>query len=122
MKKIIPLFSLLFVSCYQQECNCSDYRTGKFEFSQEINGVKETTIFERAEKIQVETYKGKTDTASVRWINDCEFILQKINPKNRAEKQAITMKILTTSENSYIFEYGIVGSDSKQRGTAKKIE
>jgi len=31
------------------------------------------------------------------------------------------MKILTTSKNSYTFEFGIVGSDKKQRGTVEKI-
>ena len=36
-------------------------------------------------------------------------------------KKAITMKILTTSKNTYTFEFGIVGSDQKQRGTVIKI-
>jgi hypothetical protein len=37
------------------------------------------------------------------------------------EKKAIMMKILTTTKNSYIFEFGIVGSDAKQRGTVEKV-
>ena len=123
MKKIIFLLPLfLLFSCYNVERNCKDFKTGKFKFEYEVDGVKKTTFFERNDSIEIETFDGKTDTASIRWVNDCEYILQKIHPKNRAEKKAINMKILTTSKNSYIFEFGIVGSDEKQRGTVEKLE
>src|SRR5690606_4147626 len=111
----------LFISCYQQERNCADYKTGKFKFETEIDGKTMVTVFERFDDIEIETFEGKTDTATVRWINDCEYILQKKHPKNMQERKAISMKILTTTNNSYTFEYGIVGNDSKQRGTAVKI-
>jgi hypothetical protein len=39
-----------------------------------------------------------------------------------AEEKAISMKILTTSKDSYTFEFGMVGSDQKQRGTVYKTE
>jgi ankyrin repeat protein len=48
----------------------------------DIDGKTNTSTFIRTEKLQIETYNGKTDTASVRWVNDCEFILQKLYPKN----------------------------------------
>ena len=122
MKKIIFLLPILaLVSCYNTERNCKDFKTGKFKFEYEVDGVKKTTFFERKDSIEIETFDGKTDTASIRWVNDCEYILQKIHPKNMVEKKAINMKILTTSKNSYIFEFGIVGSDEKQRGTVEKI-
>lgn len=122
MKKtlILPLL-LLLISCYNTERNCKDFKTGKFKFEYEVNGVKKTTIFERKDSIEIETFEGKTDTSSIRWVSDCEYVLQKIHPKNMVEKKAITMKILTTSKNSYIFEFGIVGSDEKQRGTVIKL-
>lgn len=122
MKKIVflPLFIVL-ISCYNQERNCKDFKTGKFEFVQKINGVEKKSTFERTDKIQIETFEGKTDTASIRWINDCEYILQKLHPKNRMEQKAINMKILTTSKNSYTFEFGIVGSDQKQKGKVTRI-
>jgi hypothetical protein len=122
MKKIVflPLFIIL-ISCYNQERNCKDFKTGKFEFVQKINGVEKKSTFERTDKIQIETFEGKTDTASIRWINDCEYILQKLHPKNRMEQKAINMKILTTSKNSYTFEFGIVGSDQKQKGKVTRI-
>lgn len=120
-KSILLLTSIAFVSCYQQERKCDDFKTGKFSFEQEINGEKHFSTFERTEDLQIETYNGKTDTASVRWINDCEFVVQKLHPKNMAEEKAIHMKILTTNESGYIFEYNIVGDVNKQRGEIKKI-
>lgn len=119
---IYSLFLLLLISCYHQDRKCNDYRTGKFEFTQEIDGKKQTTIFERNDSIQIETYNGKTDTALVRWVNDCEFILQKKHPKSILEKKAISMRILTTSSDGYLFEYGFVNDDKKQRGTVTKIQ
>lgn len=122
MKKILFLLSLTLASCYQVEHNCKDFKTGKFEFSQEINGVKTTSVFERTEHLQIETFKGKTDTASIRWVNDCEFVLQKLHPKNRLEKKAISMKIISTKDKTYIFEYSFVGDNKKQRGTVTKLD
>ncbi len=122
MKKILILpLILLSVSCYNVEHNCKDFKTGKFKFDYTVNGVKKTTVFERNDSIEIETFEGKTDTSSIRWVSDCEYVLLKIHPKNKEEKKAINMKILTTSKNSYTFEFGIVGSDTKQRGTVEKI-
>lgn len=121
MKKLLPLLSLLLISCYEQEQNCADFKTGSFQFELEIEGKKEVSIFERTDSLQIETFKGVTDTSSVRWINDCEFVLQKMNPKNRNEKKAVHMKILTTKEKSYIFEYSFVGATVKQKGVVTKI-
>lgn len=122
MKKLllIPLV-IVMASCYNRERNCTDFKTGKFRFEYEINGEKKTTLFERKEDIEIETFEGKTDTSTVRWINDCEYVLQKINPKNMQEKKAIHMKILSTTENSYNFEFSIVGDANKQKGTVTKI-
>jgi len=123
MKKIIFLFPFLaLVSCYDAEHNCKDFKTGKFKFEYEVNGVKKTTLFERKDDIEIETFEGKTDTATIRWVSDCEYILQKKHPKNMAEEKAISMKILTTSKDSYTFEFGMVGSEEKQRGTVHKVE
>ena len=122
MKKILFFLSLLFLtSCYEVERNCKDFKTGKFKFDFVVNGVKKTTVFERTENLQVETYDGKTDTATVRWVNDCEFVLQKLHPKNIQEKKAISMRLVSTTKNSYTFEFGIIGSDEKQKGIAEKL-
>ncbi len=122
MKKTIVLLLLLpLLSCYNTQHNCKDFKTGKFKFECIVDGVEKTTVFERNDSIEIETFEGKTDTSKIRWVNDCEYVLQKIHPKNSVEKKAITMKILTTTKNSYTFEFGIVGSDAKQRGTVEKV-
>ncbi|TRX37315.1 DNA topoisomerase IV [Flavobacterium sp. ZT3R18] len=122
MKKIILLLPvLLLMSCYNAERNCIDFKTGKFKFEYKIDGVKKTTLFERNDSIEIETFEGKTDTSTIRWVNDCEYVLQKKHPKSKAEEKAIDMKILTTTKNSYTFEFGMVGVDSKQKGTVTKI-
>lgn len=117
----IGLLFLLLTSCYQQERNCTDFKTGKFTSETEIEGKKYTSTFERNDSIQIETYEGKIDTFKVRWTNDCEYVIQNIHPKNRAEKKPVQMKILTTNSKSYTFEYSFVGDAKKQRGTATKL-
>lgn len=122
MKKTFSFLILLFLtSCYQQDRNCTDFKTGTFQFEQEIKGKKEISVFERNDSIQIETFRGKTDTSAVRWINDCEFVLNKLHPKGMADKKAVHMKILTTTSDSYTFEYSYVGDSNKMKGIVKKI-
>lgn len=121
MKHVLLLvFAITLISCYDQETRCEDYKTGTFSFEQEINGKKETSMFTRNDSLQIETFRAKTDTSSVRWINDCEFILQKLKPKNMLEKKAIHIKILTTTKKNYTFEYSFVGDANKQKGIVNK--
>lgn len=115
------LLFVLLTSCYQQERNCKAFKTGAFTSETEIEGKKFTSSFVRNDSMQIETYEGKTDTFKVRWTNDCEYIIQNIHPKNRAEKKPVQMKILTTNSKSYTFEYSFVGDSKKQRGTATKL-
>jgi hypothetical protein len=124
MKNILVLLLLTstLVSCYQQNRTCADFKTGKYSFTQEIEGKKHTTIFERTKDLQIETYEGKTDTASVRWVNDCEFVLEKLHPKNMQEKKAIGIRMLTTDEKSYTFEFSYLNDSNKQIGKATRIE
>lgn len=117
----LSALSLFLTGCYNAERNCTDFKTGKFKFEHEVDGAVKTTFFERREDIEIETFEGKTDTATIRWINDCEYILQKVNPKNMQERKAVHMKILTTKADSYTFEFSIVGDTNKQKGTVTKI-
>jgi len=113
------LFAFLS-SCYNPERNCADFKVGTFEFEAIVGSEVLTTSFVRNDSIEIDYFRGKSDTSSIRWINDCEYIVKKINPKNRAEEKAIHMKILTTTANTYLFEYNIVGDSNKKRGTAKR--
>ena len=93
-----------FSSCYDVERNCKDFKTGTFEFKYIIDSIEKTGRFVRTEHLNIDYYDNKVDSASVRWINDCEFILKKISPKNMSEEKAIHMKILSTTSDSYTFE------------------
>ena len=118
----IALLALLVSACYQPERNCKDFKTGTFSFTAMIDGEEKTTTFVRDDAIEVDYFEGKQDTSSIRWLNDCEYIVKKINPKSKSEEKSIHMKILSTEGNSYTFEYSIVGSNQKSRGTAIKIK
>ena len=123
MRVVLYLILLASISsCYNAERNCEDYKTGTFEFKAVVGTELLTTTFVRLDSIEIDYFRGKADTSSIRWINDCEYIVKKLNPSNRTEKKAIHMKILTTSTNEYLFEYNVVGDDNKQRGTAQKIK
>lgn len=119
---IIFLVSLPFISCYQAERNCSHFKTGTFKYEALVGTEMLTTTFYRNDSIEIDYFKGKADTSSIRWINDCEYIVKKINPKRMAEEKAIHMKILTTNGEEYIFEYNIVGDTKKQKGTVQKTK
>ena len=115
------LGSLLLFSCYSVERDCRKFHTGSFEFSTLINGEIKTSYFNRTKDLEIEKYDGKIDSALIRWVNDCECILTKLNPKSNQDKRPVQIKILSTEGNSYTFEYSLVGqSDNKQRGTIKK--
>ena len=116
------LFSLFIHSCYSPERKCEDFRTGTFEFEAFLNNEVLKTTFVRNHSIEIDYFRGKADTSSIRWINKCEYILQKLNPKSLDEERAIHIKILTTQGNSYTFEYGIVGQTKKEKGTAIKVD
>ena len=119
---LILLLLLAFTSCYQVERNCSDYKTGTFKSTITIEDVDYTSVFTRTDGLQIETFEKKTDSASVRWINDCEMIFKTINPKNMAQQKDVHLKILTTTDSSYTFEYSYVGETNKQKGIAVKIK
>lgn len=119
---VLSVLFLLLVSCYEPERDCERFKNGSFEFTTFVGQEERTTTFERKGDLEIDMYEGKIDSSSIRWINDCEFIVKKLHPKSRAEQQAIHMKILSTTENSYTFEYGLVGEPPIAKGTAVKTD
>jgi len=120
--RYLALFLILisFSSCYHVERNCNYYKTGSFYSEIVIDSVTYTSRFKRTDKLQVEIFENKIDSSNVRWINDCEMVFKTINPKSRIDKKDIHLKILTTTDTSYTFEYSYVGESKKQRGIAYK--
>ena len=71
---------------------------------------------------QIEIYENKIDSATVKWVNECEFILTKINPKSNQDKRPVKIEILSTQDKEYFFEYSLVNNPEKRfRGKAIKV-
>ncbi len=125
MKRIILVYfiSLFILGCYQQERKCSIFHKGTFQSESYLNGKLVTTTSVRNDSIEIDYFLGKSDTSSIRWINECEYIGTKLHPKRMADEKPIHIKILTTDKDTYTFEYGLVGvTKNKKKGTAKKIK
>lgn len=121
MRFFLILMLLITLSgCYSVNRDCNDFRTGTYRSEVNIGNQSYISEFTRNNNLQVETFEGKTDSTSVRWINDCEVIFHTLNPKTMAARKDIHLKILTTTDSSYTFEYSYVGESKKQRGTAYK--
>ena len=122
--RVLISFVLLIVccSCYTNTRDCEQFHEGTFEFKTIVGDKILTSTFVRDARFEVETFDGKIDSASIRWINSCECILTKLHPTSNQDKRPISIKILSTSNNKYDFEYALVGdSKNKQRGTITKI-
>ncbi|PIB31001.1 hypothetical protein BFP77_02800 [Maribacter sp. 4U21] len=102
MKKVffIGIIACSVASCYQPERDCSAYKTGTFTFNYQIGDSLKTGKFVRGEKYSVDYFDNKIDSATIRWFNDCEFVLQDLE-----SKVGIQYKIITTTDSSYTFEY-----------------
>lgn len=114
------LLSLLGCSA-PPERNCNHFKTGKFSFKTTVDGKVMQTVFTRTPTMEIDYFQERADTSSIRWINECEYVLKNRSPKNSAEEKSIHIKILTTSDSSYTFEYNVIGDQRKFKGTAFKI-
>lgn len=124
MRKILLLLLIVttFSSCFEPERKCEDFRTGTFEFKTYLNGEMVTSRFIRSDSIEIDMFQNKTDTSSVRWINDCEYVLKNLNPKSIEERKPLHIKILTTNKDGYTFEYGVVGEPRKEKGSVTRVK
>ena len=125
-KKTNPLLlMILFISftcCEKIERNCKDFHLGNFYTETSANGITYKSTFLRdGSNIQIEDFQGKIDSSYVRWVNDCEMILSPINPKKISEKKNIFIKILTTNDSSYTYEYSYLGESNKLKAKAIRI-
>ena len=113
---------LLLTSCYTVDRDCDEFRTGEFEFSYELNDTIRKSTFIRTIDYEIEEYNNAIDSSSISWVNNCEFILTKLNPKTNQEKRPVRIKIIRTYEDSYDFEYSSVNEPIViKRGEVKRI-
>lgn len=118
MIRLIPVILMFFVSsCGTPERDCARFKTGTFEFETLVGTEVKKTRFLRNDTLEIDYYDNKIDTFTVRWVNDCEYVMKKLRPKNQAEKEAILFKILSTDGPNYTFEY----SKLIQKKNTKKI-
>ena len=125
MKKnilVVLIVCLLLCSCYQPERDCKEYKTGTFKFTYEIGDIVKEGRFVRDDTYSIDYYDNKIDSATVRWFNECEFVLQDLN-----SKAAIQYKIISTTDSSYTFQYKSAVKDPNKKlivktGTALKIK
>lgn len=117
IRPYIPLLALLLLclSCYSPQRDCKAYRTGTFRFDYELDGVLKSGTFTRKDTYSIEFFENRTDSAAVKWINDCEFVLRPLD-----KKAAIHYKIITTTDSSYTFEYKRAVKDPKKKLIVKK--
>ena len=82
MIRLLFIFSLfiLIYNCRDTSSvrNCQKFKEGFYEFTYQINGIDKKGFFKRFNDLNIDYYDGIIDSSSVRWINDCEFILKKI--------------------------------------------
>ena len=122
MWRLVFFILVLFISCYSLERDCKPFQQGEFKFTQIIDGEIKSSYFTRDSIFEIELFEGKIDTSSIRWVNDCECILTKLNPNNIQEKRPIQIRIISTKGDRYTFEYSLVGdSKNRQRGSIQKI-
>lgn len=120
---LASILLVICLSCYSPQRNCEQFHIGTFEFKTIVGDQLLESTFVRDENFEIETFEGKIDSASIRWVNSCECILTKLNPTSNQDKRPLSIKILTTKHNQYTFEYAIVGdTKNKQRGTVVKIK
>ena len=121
IKRLFILF--LLTSCYSVDRNCENFKIGEFEFTYKLNDTIQRSLFTRTLDYEIEKFNSVIDSSSISWVNDCEFILTKINPKTNQEKRPVRIKIIRTYENSYDFEYSSVNEPIIiQRGTVTRIK
>tara|TARA_Y100000590_G_scaffold448218_1_gene584548 strand:+ start:3384 stop:3755 length:372 start_codon:yes stop_codon:yes gene_type:complete len=118
------LFILILVtSCYSVNRDCNDFKTGKFEFTYELNDTIQKSTFTRTLNYEIEEYNGVIDTSAISWVNNCEFTLTKLNPRTNQEKRPVRVKILRTYKDSYDFEYSNINEPILiRRGKVKRIK
>ena len=116
------LVLILLSACYTTERNCKPFQTGTFTFYTVVDGDTLTSRFVRNDSIEIDYFAGISDTANVRWVSDRECIVTKRNPLTFQDAKSVQMKILSTFEDGYVFEYSLVGDRSNvQRGRVTKV-
>lgn len=125
MRNLLSAAALLFVvnSCYTPPSNCADFKVGTFQYQAYTKGELIQAKIVRNDSLEIDYYDPKhPDTSQIRWINDCEYVLKKYQPKSAGEKRSFSMRITETEGNTYKFVFKEVGSHQVKEFSATRIE
>ena len=122
-KFILATISFTIFSCTIPKKNCSKFKVGEFNFESTTNTGVYNSKSIRNDSIEIEYFGNTIDTSKITWVSECEYILRKLKPKNISDQKAVSVKIISTSENSYVFEYSFVGDkENRARGNAYRTD
>ena len=110
---------LIFACNSKKNAKSYDFETG--HFTSYLENKKDSSSFYRVDNLQIETYKGTTDTFAIKWKNKFEFHLKKVNPKTKLDSTNFIVRITKIKNNAYDFEAGYENSNFKQKGSTFKI-
>ncbi len=105
MKKLILILiiNLTLNSCAQEK-NCADFKTGTFEYSDEIYSDLKV-IRTDSTQTEINTKNGLEMHSSIKWINDCNYVLTITKVLNADLEnvigKTIEVEIVETKTNSY---------------------
>ena len=117
---LLLLIVIGFLSCESNKLKGVDYyKTGTFKTV--LADKTTSSMAERNDSLQIETYQGKKDTFYIKWKGNFEYILLKKNPKSALDSTPFHVKITKFDGDSYNFKAYYKGSNFKQTGTATKI-
>jgi hypothetical protein len=122
-KFILATIPITIFSCTIPEKNCSKFKVGEFNFVAKTNTGVYNSKSIRNDSIEIEYFGNTIDTSKITWVSECEYILRKLKPKNISDQKAVSVKIISSSENSYVFEYSFVGDkENRARGNAYRTD
>lgn len=125
MKAIIRFFlpALLVSACFTPPKDCKQFKTGTFEYQTYADGELIKARIVRNDSIEIDYFDEKNpDTSQIRWVNDCEYILKKYNPKSADERVSFKMKIIDTEEDNYTFQFSQMGQKKVKEFNAIRLE
>jgi hypothetical protein len=105
MKNLALLISLVFGFTYGQEKNCSEFKTGKFEYVSEE--YPEQIVRNDTIQIEINPISKIEIYSTIEWVSECEYILtyKKVlnSPLDESEYigKQIYVEIIETKGNKY---------------------
>lgn len=125
MRGLFFCFFVLFLlaACYTPSSDCKQFKTGVFEYQTYANGELIKAKIVRNDSLEIDYYNpAEPDTSQIRWINDCEYILKKYQPRSNDEKRSFSMRIIGTDKNSYTFIFSELGKKYTKEFTAIRLK